>query len=175
MVVSRLTQLVAKVAWPLKHIAQLLGTHTHMFPHISIHPQYIANEIYVIVCLATRSSSRTSTWTRTTFSGEGLPYYLHIYYIYTHIHFFVFSVCVSVRQRERQSGRELCCNILFIAVAIKCTLGAFVTIFRHTQQWQQVLPIPLVLLPHNPSNIPPCVLPFLVRLKYYNIMLKSHV
>lgn len=30
---SRLTQLVAKVAWPLKHIAQLLGTHTHAHTH----------------------------------------------------------------------------------------------------------------------------------------------
>lgn len=105
---SRLTQLVAKVAWPLKHIAQLLGTHTCTLPHISIHLQYIANEIYVIVCLATRSSSRTSTWTRTTFSGEGLPYYLHIYYIYTHIHFFVFSVCERKREREGDREREGC-------------------------------------------------------------------
>lgn len=52
-------------------------------------------------------------------------------------------MCVYESEREAGRGSALCCNILFIALAIKCTLGAFVTIFRHTQQWQQLLPIPL--------------------------------
>lgn len=68
-------------------------------------------------------------------------------------------MCVYESEREAGRGSALCCNILFIALAIKCTLGAFVTIFRHTQQWQQLLPIPLVQAQPTPflPPIPPPV------------------
>lgn len=102
LLVTRLTQLVAEGGGrggerdgPLKHIAQLLGTHTHTtWPYLYTHNIWLTKFMLLFVWQPTAVLGLRLELAL-PLAGEGLPYYLHIYYIHTHI----FGVCV--RERER--------------------------------------------------------------------------
>lgn len=133
---------------PLKHIAQLLGPSAHsLVPRAK---NKIPNEIYVIVCLtACQPASQLGASRLHTFAWDRSPI------LFAHIFALCECVCVC----------PVCCNILFIALAIKCTLGAFVTISQpYTMEKPEPAPVPYISRP-SPKPFPLFARSFLSQVK----------